>query len=741
MCIEEIVQRAVRKQLSTCALTDFQSLSGAWDFHAQMLEAGLKPILGCSFWVQCLKRGITPPAPMVGLAKNATGFRQLLLLLNELNRQEPGKQSLKPEEVVEAGPDILWLMPYQLGEGSQLLDKQQYAAAQEVLHWYRKELDGRFYLELCFAPGDVSTSPESVMLRQLMKMGREAGIPCVDGEPVLYGAEASAIYAMVLAFARGTSADHFFYRQLFQRQKNHLVLFRGKQEQIYCNRLSWPEKTQREESVSVQVETKRLTEQIEIFELPSENGFPATGQECVTTTSEEESLRGFRQKLQGLAKARYGNWSYQLEHRLEEELDWIQKHRWIPHLLLLEELHEAARQKNIQIGPGKGRSGNSLVAYLLGITSIDPVKHALPSYWFRSSALPPSLLSIEVEPGGRTKLRDWLRERFGKDRVGLLTTTDPLNIRLAWEGCFKYIGMDKGKKQYFMQLSQYYKDSQEGPHRSAARRQFWKWLQRGPGNREEDLDLNPQHRAHAAPARFVPHPTAVVIANKPLKEHLPVVPSKKGFDRITLSEEAVERSGCMLLHLLEWKPLQEVALLSISWNQLPLNDAATLEIFREGKTDKLVNFEAKGMQKLLRKFQPERFEDLVLLNAVFRPGLLKLIPSMLQQRNEEEKPADTTKQAYLLKETYGELVYQEQLLDLAMQLGGFSTGDAALLLRELQKKRPDTPMLNKFLERVFPPHKRQWWRLMLKERGALLQNKAHFVGMTMVAFAQAYRQT
>ncbi|HSA94966.1 MAG TPA: DNA polymerase III subunit alpha, partial [Acidobacteriota bacterium] len=419
---------------------------------------------------------------------------------------------------------------------------------------------------------------------------------------------------------------------------------------------------------------------------------------------EEVAWEGFRARLAGrLADIEGGGASHSMgeyEDRMKREIKLIEEMRFEGYFLIVWDLLKAARERGIPVGPGRGSAAGSLLAYALRITEIDPIEYDLLFERFLNPERI-SLPDIDMDFCGRRRqeMIEYVTRKYGQDNVCQIITFGTMAAR----GAIRDVGrvlevplpeVDRIAKMIPFAIDATIADALKSvPELRTLRDRNSKVAQLlAIAQKIEGQVRHPS--IHAA---------GIVITPKPLVEFMPLYQSVKGEVTTQFPMGDVEALGLLKMDLLGLRNLtviddalelirQEMALV-IDINRLPLDDAATFDVFKAGNTDGVFQFESPGMKDLLRRFRPEEFRDLIALNALYRPGPLKsgMTDESIHRRNHPERIAyEVPELEPILRETRGIIVYQEQVMRIATDLAGFTLAGADLLRKAMGKKDKET---------------------------------------------------
>lgn len=425
------------------------------------------------------------------------------------------------------------------------------------------------------------------------------------------------------------------------------------------------------------------------------------------------------------ARRKYGNVTQEIEERLHFELETIKKMGFTGYFLIVADFISAGRDLGVFVGPGRGSAAGSVVAYCIGITNIDPLKYNLLFERFLNpdrKSMPD--IDTDFDDEGRQKVIDYVVDKYGRNQVAQIVTFGTMAAKSSIKDVARVLDLPLSDSNALAKLVPERpgielkrvmnaplsgKDSltekegltQEDIEGVKKLREIAKGTDLKAAVLKDAVQLEGSVRSTGM------HAAGIIIAPSDLTDIIPVLTSKETNLLITQFEgKEIEDAGVIKMDFLGLKTLSIIrdALVLIEQNHkvkidldnIPLDDQKTLELYQKGETNGTFQFESPGMQKHLRELKPDKFEDLIAMNALYRPGPLEYIPNFIARKFGREKVTyDTPEMEEYLKETYGITVYQEQLMLLSQKLAGFSKGDADVLRKAISKKNQETLAKNK----------------------------------------------
>jgi len=680
--IDELIDYAKKLDLYALALTDHGVLYGAIEFYQKAKEKGLKPIIGVEMYVAVDK--MTQRRPnidnkryhMVLLAKNKKGYQNLVKLVTKAHLEGfYYKPRIDEDLLSEYSEGLIAFSGCLQGKIPQLIISGRIDEAKKTALKY-KEIFGKnnFYLEI----QPHSNIKEQLKVNEtLKKLSKELDIPLVATTDSHYLRKEDARAQDILMLIN-TGADPNDPERLtmiaddfsLKSPKEMFEFFKDVPEAI--------ENTVKiADSCNLELELGKT--KLPHFPLPEGK-------------TDNEFLRELCEK--GL-KEKYGtNPPSKIKERLKYELSVIEKMGFSSYFLIVQDFVNWAKRNKIVVGPGRGSAPGSLVSYLLGITNIDPIKYNLIFERF----LNPGRISfpdidVDFADTRRDEVIDYLARKYGRNKVAQIITFGTMAARAVVRDVGRALGYpysfcDKIAKMIpfgftldrTLQTIPEFREIYENDERATKLIDFAKKLE-GVAR-------------HAST-----HACGVVISNEPLDNIVPLqYPSQNDKTIITQYDmKSIEALGLLKIDLLGLKNLTIIEntlfLISklkgekIDLENLPLDDKETFEIFRKAKTTGVFQLESSGMKRYLKELKPTKFEDIIAMIALYRPGPMDLIPTYIRRKNKLESIKYLhPKLEPILKETYGIIVYQEQVMRIAQEIAGFSLSEADTLRKAIGKK-------------------------------------------------------
>ncbi len=751
--LDELCQQAARFDMPAVAITDHGNLFGAIPFFEAAAAAGVKPILGCETYIAPGHRTERTPARsgrkpyyhLLLLARDQQGYRNLMRLSTAGFLEGYYYRPRIDRELLAANSTGLIATSTCLGgEIPQLILNGQVDRAEQVAAEYREIFGAEnFFFEL----QDQGIAEEAALNEVLIPMGRRLKIPLLATNDC--------------HFLR--REDHFAHDVLICIQTGKTVTdvarMRFSQEHYFKPAAEMWEvfKDQPEAVENTLLVAERCNLQIEQggnllphFQVPAGYSTEQYFRE-VTYAGFEERLR---QRQASAAGGDRGGTRESYKARLEREIDMVIRMGFPGYFLIVWDFIKYARENGVPVGPGRGSAAGSLVAYCLRITDVDPLEYDLLFERFLNPervTMPD--IDIDFCIRGRARVIDYVREKYGRDNVAQIITFATMGakavIRDAGRGLDVPFGdCDRIAKMIPAELDMTIDKAMKAV---PALRQMHE-----SDDRVRQL-LDVSRRLEGLTRHASVHAAGVVISPRPIVEFSPLARTR---DNEIVTQYAMEQIGKIGLLKMDFLGLKTLTLIhdcvdrireaeetEIELEALPLNDEATYRLFSAARTAGVFQFESSGMQDILRKLKPDKFEDLIALNALFRPGPIGsgMIDDYIDRRHGKKKIEYIAPQLEsILGVTYGVIVYQEQVMQIASQLAGFTLGEADLLRRAMGKKKRDVmaaqrdKFVNGFREKgITEKQARKIFELMEYFAGYGF-NKAHSTAYALVAYQTAW---
>ncbi len=739
MCrIDKLVARAKALGMESLALTDHGVMYGAIDFYVKAKEAGLRPIIGCEVYIAPESRLNRVPGEknnyhLVLLVKNQTGYRNLLQLVTRAHLEGfYYKPRIDKGLLKEYSSGLVALSSCLAGEIPQLITSGRLDEARKAALWY-KEVFGDFYLEIQRHP-----IPELERVNsELITMSKELGIPLVASNDVHYiNREDAATHDLLLCVGTNTTikdekrikmAGDFFYLRSPEEMAEQ---YRDLPEAL--------ENTQRiARMCDLKLEFGRL--HLPEIELPAGK-------------TPDDYLRELC--YEGLPRF-YPNPSAEITQRLEYELSVIKQTQFANYILVVWDIITFTKKQGILFGV-RGSAASSIILHCLGITEIDPIAHKLVFERFLNferKEMPD--VDLDFQDDRRDEVIAYVSNKFGQDHVAQIITFGTLGARAAIRDIGRALGMNYGDVDRVARLIPF---SPKVTIDDALKQneELANIYREDPTIRNL---IDSAKRVEGISRHASTHAAGVVISKEPLTRYVPLQRTSKGNNEHTMmvqfAMDDVARIGLLKMDFLGLANLtilgkardliKDYRGLDIDLYRIPLDDKKTYDLLSSGETAGVFQLEGSGMRRYIKELKPTVFNDITAMVALYRPGPMEHIPTFIKAKNGQEPirylhPA----LAHFLEETYGVIVYQEQVLFIVREFAGYSLGKADIFRKAMGKKILE--VLRKEKQSFIEGAKNRGFSADLAEQVfALIEpfagyafNKAHAASYALIAYQTAY---
>jgi DNA polymerase III subunit alpha len=738
--IKHLLEATHQLDMPALAITDHGVMYGCLKFYQQALKIGVKPVLGCEVYVAPRRlQDKTPkvdddPFHLVLLAEDMAGYKNLLTLVSIAHVQGfYYKPRVDLETLRNHSRGLIALTACLAGQIPRLLLAGNYDAARANALVYQ-EIFGKenFFLELQYQ----QLAEQRGLNQSLARLAAECGAPLVATNDVHYlNATDAQVHDVLLCIQTGKTVDEtnrlkFPTPEFYLKSPAQMAEIFSNYPQALANTIQIAERCH------VQLELGKF--HMPDYQLPAQ------------TTPSQYLEQLCREALPG----RKQPWDDQREARLRYELEVINAMGFAGYFLIVRDFVSFAKQNGIMVGPGRGSAAGSLVAYLLGITSLDPIEHGLLFERFLNPERV-SMPDIDIDfcYERRGEVISYVRKRFGEDRVAQIITFGTMAARAAVRDVGRVLGLPYGEVDRVAKLI---------PHElgiSIAQ------AKAGSAELSELINQNPRiaqllsiaEKVEGFPRHASTHAAGVVITGEPLTDYLPLARSNEDEVITQFPMEDIEALGLLKMDFLGLRTLtvlrDTVELIRENRREtveideiLPDNPAAYRELC-EGHTLGIFQLESSGIRRLLMRLKPERIGDLTALMALYRPGPLGsgMVDDFIKGRHGQK--AITYLLPLLepiLNETYGVILYQEQVMKIASMVGGFSLGEADLVRRAMGKKKPEVlaAMRQQFITgaaaKEVPPETAAAIFDLMEYFSGYGFNKSHSAAYALVVYETAY---
>ena len=735
--IDELIEKAKEFEMPALAITDHGVMYGAIEFYQKAKEANIKPIIGFEAYLTPLGRHQKIKADekkyhLTLLAKNFEGYQNLVKLCSLAHLEGfYYKPRIDDELLKKYHQGIICLSGCLQGEIPQLILAKKIDLAKKKILFYKEIFGDDFYLEIM----PFGKIKDQIKVNQaLIELSKELKVPLVATCDVHYlSPEDAQAHEVLLAIQTKSLLS----------DKNRLSMkdddfsFKSPKEVIEFFK-DVPEAIENTLKIASLCNLELELGKVQMPKIKIEAGF--------------DSFSYLKKLAQEGLRKRYPQISPQIRDRFNYELEVIRKTGFADYFLIVADIVNWAKKEGIVVGPGRGSAAGSLISYCLGITDVDPIKYSLLFERFLNPervSMPD--IDIDFDDRRRDEVIEYAKRKFGEDHVARIITFGTMAARPAIRDVGRVLGVpynfcDRLAKTIPQNLSieEALKASPEFHHYySTDRRAF------------EIVELAKKIEGVARHASV--HACGVAIAPFPLMEKIPLQRAPQDPDTVITQYEmkSIEALGILKMDFLglrnltiivdTLKNVERTEKKKIEIKKIPLDDQKTFKLLSEGKTVGVFQLESEGMQKTLKGVKPTQFEDLIAILALYRPGPAQLIPSYIRRKQGREKIEYLhPKLEPILRSTYGVLIYQEQLMEIAKELAGFSLSEADILRKAVGKKIKELleeqkeKLIKGMIERGIKKEVAQkiWeWILPFARYGF---NKSHATGYALIAYWTAY---
>lgn len=684
--IDELMALCQDQGMDAVAITDHGNLFGAIQFYKAARARGIRPLIGCEVYVAEDPTDVHNRTRyhLILLAETNQGYHNLLRIVSEgyVTGYHHGKPHVSHACLAKFSEGLIALSACLQGECARRALDSDYETARETALTYQRIFGAdHFYLEL----QNHGIREEAVVNRIFDRIHRETGLPLVATNDCHYLRRADAeAHDVLLCIQTGKTLSQqdrmrFPSDDFYVKSAEEMRALFGSYEGAIENTGKIADRCQ------VELTFHQL--HLPHFESPTGEDNQAYFERLV--------FEGIEQRY-GADQAGAGRegWLFDARRRAQHELQVIESMGFVDYFLIVQDYVQYARRQGIPVGPGRGSAAGSIVSYALAITNIDPLRYDLLFERFLNPERV-SMPDIDIDFGyeRREEVIDYVKEKYGADRVAQIVTFGTMAAKNAIRDVGRVLDLP---------LSQVDRIAKAVP--TVLKITLDKALDQDPDFRklyEERPDnrtlIDLARKVEGMPRHVSTHAAGVLIASEPV-DHMVPLSQSKGQITTQYNMTELEELGLLKMDFLGLRNLTVIAdALTLIQNrtgeevdidQIELQDPAVLALFARAETMGVFQFESSGMRNFLKDLKPDRFEDLVAANALFRPGPMDYIPNYIAARHDPSQVHYLhPKLAPILKPTYGVIVYQEQVMQIVQQLAGYSLGGADNLRRAMSKKK------------------------------------------------------
>lgn len=751
-------------EMKACAITDYGNMYGAISFYNTMKSNGIHPIIGYEAFVtfgnmsdksSVVKSGERPYYHLVLLAKDLEGYHNLAYLSSKAFTEGFHYKPLIDLDLLsDKSKGLIGLSAGFKGVVWHHLQQKNLAEAENKAKKIEEILGvGNFFIEI----QNHGIDEEKEIYKDLVSLSKKTNIPLVATNDTHYlTSEDSKAHELLYCIAEGKTVNDITRTRL----KNSNYYLRSAEEmwQIFGNELP--------DSLHKTLEIAEMCQ----MKLPSGDNltlpqFPIpTASNCQTTDEyfEKVILEGFEDRKVKVWEPmqKEGTLKHSLEEyeeRINSEIKLIEKMGFPGYFLIVWDFIRYAKEKGIPVGPGRGSAAGSLVAYCLEITDVDPIQYDLLFERF----LNPERISmpdidIDFCVRGRGDVINHVTEVYGRDSVCQIITFGTMASKAAIKDVGRALDMPYSEVE---KIAKMIPPPVRGRNVSISQAlEQVEDLSKAVATNEKVKELvDLARRLEGCSRHSSVHAAGVVISPKPLHELVPIAVSSKSELTSQYTMNDLEKVGMLKMDFLALttltiisdclNTLKEKTGVEIDWSLVRLDDEKAMGLFGEGRTEAIFQFESSGMQEICRRLKPKELEDLAALNALYRPGPLDggMVDDFIARHRGEKKVTYPIRAMEgILQNTYGILVYQEQIMQLAQQLAGYSLGEADMMRRAMGKKKREEMIVheekfvNGAVERGHDKEKAEKVFDLMKQFADYGFNRSHSVAYAYLAYQTAY---
>lgn len=767
--IDDAVAKAVSDGMPALALTDLSNLFGLVKFYQEARNRGIKPIIGCDAWISN-EADREKPARILLLCQSYSGYLLLCRLLSRAYRenQRHGRAEIRKSWFSEGRSGttgLIALSSANLGDIGLMLMQNNLAQAEMLAREWMDLFPGRFYIEV----QRVGHANAEVLVQRSLALASILHLPVVATQSVQFlnpddykAHEARVCIAEGYVLGDRRRPKNCTEEQYFKTQAEMATLFA--------------------DIPAALVNTVELSKRCNlILELGANRLplFPTPNNESLELYLRKQAEAGLEERMRALFPddTMRNAQMQKYRARLDFEATTIMQMGFAGYFLIVADFISWAKQNNVPVGPGRGSGAGSLVAYSLGITDLDPLRYGLLFERF----LNPERVSmpdfdIDFCQDGREHVIEYVKQKYGAESVSQIATFGTMTAKAVVRDVGRVLDLPYNFVDQLAKLVPF----DLGMTLKKAREEEPQLNQRAQTEEEVRNLLELAERLEGLTRNVGMHAGGVLIASGKITDFCPVYCTDSGDSVISqLDKDDVEKIGLVkfdflglrTLTILDWtvryirqrnlrvaeggagqtgKVTQEVAEAatgnaeSFCLENLPLDDPGTYALLRQGNAVGVFQFESRGMKDLLQKARPDRFEDIIALVALYRPGPMALIPEFTERKHGKRVEYLDPRLKPILEPTYGVMVYQEQVMQIAQVIGGYSLGSADLLRRAMGKKKVEEMALHRDIfvagaikNGLTENNATELFSLMEKFAGYGF-NKSHAAAYALIAFQTAY---
>ncbi|MFB0519319.1 MAG: DNA polymerase III subunit alpha [Acidobacteriota bacterium] len=756
--LNELIEHTIEKGMSATAITDHGNMFGVVPFYLKGVENGIKPIIGSEMYVAPksrfektgpIKAGEEPFFHLILLVENAEGYKNLIKLSTEgYLKGFYYKPRIDKEFLSQHSKGLIALSGCLRGEIASHILRNEVKKAEQCAREYREIMgQDNFFLEL----QDHGLKEEKMVNSELVRMSQHLDIPLVATNDCHYITQQDSFpHDVLLCIQTGKTVQDkdrlkFANDQYYLKSPEEMGMLFAEQPEALRNTVEIARRCH----LLLDTSTYHLPR----YDVPEGSTSDQYFEKIACQGFEKRLTRLKELEAQGRLKVPLSEY----KKRLDEEILMVKQTGFSSYFLIVWDFIDYARREGIPVGPGRGSGAGSLVAYCMNITDIDPLQYSLLFERF----LNPERVSspdfdIDFCMRQRGKVIDYVTNRYGRENVSQIITFGTMAARAVIRDTGRGLNIPYSKVDSIAKMIPYEPDSSI----DKAVKEVPQLAEMEKKDEEVKTLLSVARRLEGLTRHASTHAAGVVIASAPLTEYVPLYKGGKNEITTQYAMGELEKIGLLKMDFLGLRTLtviketidniRETTGKEIELDLLPLDDPKTYQLFSEGRTTGIFQFESSGMKDILRRFNPQKFDDLIALNALYRPGPIRsgMIDEFISRKHGKIATTyEVPELEEILGETHGVIVYQEQVMQIASQLAGFTMGEADILRRAMGKKKREEmrAQKEKFLkgakDKNIPSKTAQKIYDLMQHFAGYGFNKSHSTAYALLAYQTAYLKT
>lgn len=692
--VDKMVAKAAEHEMPALAITDHGNMFGVPNFVNSAKKAGVKPIVGCEFYLtpsRMTEKDTKERYHQVLLAKNMTGYHNLSKLSSLGYIQGLYyKPRIDKELLADHSEGLIATTCCIQSEINQVLLHKGEDEAKKIFKWYLDLFGEDYYIEL----QRHGLQDQDKCNEILIKWSKEFGVKkiCTNDSHYVDQRDSEAHDILLALQTNAELSDPSRFRFTDDNNELNKEFYIKPKEEMSSLFSDVPESLDN---------TNEIVDKVDDLDLSSELLLPHIKVPEQFKTMDEylrdETYKG--------AKQRYGEITQDIQERIEQELRIIKDMGFAGYFLIVQGFTSEARRRGVYVGPGRGSAAGSVVAYCIGIINIDPLRYDLLFERFLNpERVSPPDIDIDFDDSGRQQVIDYVVEQYGRDNVAQIVTYGTMKAKTAIRDVGRVLGVPLTEVNRIAKLFpekpgldtfDVVTDADKNPDTAGEISKLFESDDRMVRKMMEFAKV-----LEGCPRQTGIHAAGVIIAPGTVYNYVPVALSKEKDVVTQYDGPSAEDCGLLKMDFLGLKTLSilKTAIQQVEENHgitydlddIPLDDKKTYELYQSGDTVGTFQFESDGMRKHLRELKPTTLEDLIAMNALYRPGPMQFIPDFIDRKHGRQKveyPHESLEE--ILQPTFGIMVYQEQIMQTAQIIANFSLGKADILRRAMGKKKMD----------------------------------------------------